>query len=169
MGEEIQVGIEAAKQWPVLLQAVLGSALFSLISYLGQILYKSIVGKLSLYNASLRNENLYRELFQKKLIRTSDRSGKVTLTLMYQGFACLLRGMMFFLIGYLFESIIPLSSIIGTIGLIYYLFKAMLWVEPLWIEPKISNMQVWQRVYEIEIALFGEAKKDTLEKLKELS
>lgn len=169
MISEIQLTIEAVKQWPIIVQGAAGSALFAMVSYCGRKITKTLLVKSARYSENIRKENLYRELLQKKYSRVADRGGKVTLIFIYQGLAFALRGLVFFALGQMWQPVFPLSSSIGALGLLYYLFKAVLWVEPYWIEPKTSDIELWLRVKEIEVALNGKAEDDTLEKIRRLS
>lgn len=168
MAEILQKTFEAVMQWPVIVQGALGSALFALISYVGQRVVKKIVATLAKHNQNLRKENLHRELIHTKFIRMPGRTDRVMIVSMFQASSYIASGLIFLALGWLFEGIVPLSFKIGVLGFLYYVFRAALWLDRLTVEPKATDLQLWTRVKEIETELYGEPKNDTLAKLKEL-
>lgn len=159
---------EAIKQWPVILQGVAGSALFAAISYLGKALTKRAIAYLSKANERLRKDNLFRELFHKKYIRLPGMADSIMILSVFQASSFLASGLIFLALGWLFEGFIPLSLKIGLLGFLYYIFRAALWLDRITVESKETDLQIWERVKEIETELHGAPAKDTLEKLKGL-
>lgn len=168
MQEILQQAFEAIKQWPVIVQGALGSALFALLSYFGQMLTRKVVARLAKFNQHLRKDNLYRELFHKKFIRLPGWSDKIMVLSLFQASSYIANGLIFLALGWLFEGVIPLSLKIGLLGFLYYAFRAALWLDRFTVESKETDLQIWTRVKDIEIELYGAAKDDTLAKLKEI-
>jgi hypothetical protein len=159
---------EAIKQWPVLLQGVAGSALFAGLSFLGKVSTKKVVTYLAKANKTLRKDNLFRELFHKKFIRLPEMTDRILILSIFQALSYAASGLIFLAIGWLFDGLIPLSLKIGLLGFLYYIFRAALWLDRLTVESKETDLQIWERVKEIETELDGAPAKDTLEKLKTL-
>ena len=159
---------EAIKQWPVLLQGVAGSALFAALSYLGKAVTKRTIAHISKVNERLRKDNLFRELFHKKFIRLPGMTDTIMILSLFQASSYFASGLIFLALGWLFDGLIPLSLKIGLLGFLYYIFRASLWLDRITVESKETDIQIWERVKEIETELQGAPAKDTLEKLKTL-
>jgi hypothetical protein len=168
MPEILHQSFEAVTQWPVIVQGALGSALFALISYIGQLLVKRLVVTLAQFNQNLREENLHRELIHTKHILNSEFTDRVMLVSVFQASNYVVSGLIFLGLGWLFDGIVPLSFKIGVLGFLYFTFRAILWLERFNVVSKKTDLQIWSRVKEIETELFGKPENDTLEKLNEL-
>lgn len=168
MADLLRQIFDAITQWPVIAQGVAGSALFAVLSYVGQKLAKNALSSLSKLNQNLRKENLYRELIHRKHLREAGRLNSVLLVSIYQAFGYLARGLIFLALGWFFEGVVPLSLKVGALGFLFYAFRAVLWIDSFTVESKESDLQVWRRIRDVEIEMNGAADEDTLAKLKEL-
>ena len=168
MSDLLKQTFDAITQWPVVAQGAMGSALFAALSYLGQKLARKAFSSFAQFNKNFRKENLYRELIHKKHLQEPDRLQSVILVSVYQAFGYVARGLIFLALGWLFEGIIPLALKIGALGFLFYVFRAVLWVDRFTVDSKESDLQTWRRIREIEIEMNGAPDEDTVAKLKEL-
>jgi hypothetical protein len=152
----------------VIIQGALGSALFWLILIIGQHLFNLIGSKFSFINKKYKTEILYIEYIQKKLTR-GKRGHEMVSTCTYQALSYLLRGLVFLGLGFILSNFVPLSNLIGGLGFLFYLFRALGWLKPFYVGEKETELQRWSRIEEIEKELFGLVKDDTKEKLVELT
>lgn len=152
----------------VVIQGALGSAFFWLILVFGQRLFNLIGSKISFLSAEYKTEYLYIEYIQKKLFRGSNSHEMISVCT-YQALSYLLRGLVFLGLGFILSNLIPLSSSIGGIGFLFYLFRALGWLKPFYVGEKEAELDRWNRIEEIEKQLFGLVKDDTKQKLSELT
>jgi hypothetical protein len=103
-----------------------------------------------------------------KLVRQPGKQDSVLILAIFQAFSFICEGLIFITLGLFMKEIIPIFFLIGVLGFLYYLFRAILWLERVKVENKHTELHTWNRIKEIEIELYGKSNKDTIEKIDEL-
>ena len=163
--------INAISDWPVILQGVIGSAIFWLILELPKLVSKSLSQMLGFVSKRIEKEGLLREWLYRKF---TSRNGFINIT---QGYLITFDHVLRYLItGLLFACIAILVAGIGKLvfsiilaATIYYLLRALAWLTPKkeWMGDSLSDH--WKRVAELEKAFFGKIDEETQEYLDKYS
>jgi hypothetical protein len=150
---------------PPIVQGAIGSALFWLVLVLSQ----KAIGGFAKFEGVAKKESLWRELIHEKWLRQRLPIMHLVLTVcQYQALSFLTRGAILLGLGLLLTPVSQLFLAIGAAGFLYYAYRALRWLKPFTVEPKESDLQVWQRVAEVETQLFGAAESDTLQRIESL-
>ncbi|WP_421347587.1 hypothetical protein [Aeromonas veronii] len=117
--------LEAVKDWPVIVQGALGSALFSLIIFGGQAATKYITVKYSFHSKRSRYTWLVNRSAQLRAnMAASDAEfSAYAIIMLYRASRYLFRALMWLSLGLLLEVFFQPAAVIGFAGCIYYLFK----------------------------------------------
>jgi hypothetical protein len=119
--------VTAVTDWPVLLQAVIGSAIFWLVLLVGQKLAVRISAKYSVSSKKRRKDFLIEQRLKYFYKTTTDNTIRsvVVSALTYRAFRNSLRAAIWLILGLLGGSLISVLAVIGFLGALYYLFAAM--------------------------------------------
>ncbi|HDY7531198.1 TPA: hypothetical protein RQJ59_004557 [Vibrio vulnificus] len=119
--------LETITAWPVIVQGALGSALFALISYIGQAVVKFTYAKWAIYS-KYSNEVLASQkagLIDSYLNKNTQKTASILSIMMFSSLHYLMKAILFVAFGLIADSALPVFGVVGyTIGFIY-LFKAM--------------------------------------------
>ena len=122
----------AIKDWPVILQGALGSAAFWVFLMSGQKLIE--IGHSSTISllAGARKSALINERIRlSTLTATGIHKPLHSSMLIYRMSRHLLKALIWMVLGNIFDSLIGVFAIIGYLGALYYLFKALDVVKPI--------------------------------------
>lgn len=116
--------------WPLIVQGALGSGLFWLILLVGQKVSSKIADSFSSYSSKAKEEQLniqWQKYSGLKAHCDGDKqlSTNFQVGLLYQASRPFFTGLIWFSLGLIFNSIIPILGIVGYLGFIYYLFKSL--------------------------------------------
>lgn len=125
--------IDAVTAWPVIVQGVLGSAIFWLILLAGQFATKYFIEVFSKHSKNSKKSRLINELCKLEgFSGNSDANSAFNITtLVYRSLRPFYKGLMWLCLGLTFQSILPIGNIIGLVGCLFYLLKAYEAVSPL--------------------------------------
>jgi hypothetical protein len=118
--------IDQILQWPVILQGVLGSALFSVILAIGGFLLRRFRTGWHGFSRRRRLDSLQAEAMRYQALLSEDASNMtVTLVgLMYEALPKIIRALVMICLGLIFGSIVPVFGIVGFAIALFYLFSA---------------------------------------------
>jgi len=147
--------IEIVKEWPVIVQGALGSALFWLILLLAQKVFDLSSIYFSGYSKEQRiswlvSRDAKHEAFGGTI--DSSQAAYATSTLIYRSLRPVYRGFLWLGLGLVISPFIELGLTIGGIGLIYFFLKAYEVVSP--ISSDENTPEEWQKVQQ-ELADLG--------------
>lgn len=113
--------------WPVIVQGALGSALFAALFFIGRLISKSLHGlfKKVLYQRAKHTQSLHEVRTKVIKASTSERKIQWMALLIYLILGHIIRAFIWFIFGSITSSIIPVFSVIGYLGALYYLFNAL--------------------------------------------
>ena len=120
--------IAAIQDWPVLMQAAIGSGLFWLLLVVGQWLTTSLSTQFSNLSKQRRKSVLLTEIIKLRALKTSlDEvlGGSYASILWYRASRRVVMGLIWLTLGLIFGSIVDVLGIVGFIGCLYYLFSAL--------------------------------------------
>jgi len=142
----LQEFLNAIKDWPVIIQGALGSALFALILFVLQKVYAYANHQIAL----LSKKSRIRELTNERLkIGMSIGQGKdkalFASPMLYRMSRPFLKSLIWLVLGLLFSELFDILSVVGYLGSIYYLLNALDVVAPYECE---GNLKI--RLKEIE-------------------
>lgn len=133
--------ILVVKDWPVIVQGVIGSALFWLILLIGQHFSNFVSASYSRHSKQARLSWLTNRKAQ--LMGDASRSdaefATYALILLYRASRHLFKGLMWLAMGLVFQSVFMPAGIIGFIGCLYYLLKGSEIVGPILSETGTPN------------------------------
>lgn len=152
-------------EWPLIIQGALGSALFWLLLQIFSYLIKFTARQLGIFKFRTKRERKLREYIYHKYTNSDG------LFYFAQGYFLsfklalefILQGILFFLMGFLLSFIYETYLIVGIIGAIYYIIRALSWTMPYDRDVFSSGIERWKKIADLENDLWGEPKKDTLE------
>lgn len=157
--------IDAIKQWPVIVQGALGSALFWLILVLAQKLVK-----LSAEHFSRRNESqriswlISRDAKHEAFGGATDyaHASFAVSSLVYRSLRPVYRGFLWLGLGLIASSISEIGLAVGGMGLVYYFLKAYEVVSP--ISPEENTKEAHRKVREelVNLGVYPEAVLDNV-------
>ena len=118
--------ITIVENWPVIIQGALGSALFAITLFVFQKTYKFVSHKVS----SLSKKSRISELNTEKLklatcVFKGQEKAIIAAPILYRMSRPLIKALLWLVLGMMFGQIISVFTIIGYIGCIYYLVKAL--------------------------------------------
>jgi len=155
--------IDAISNWPVILQGVIGSAIFWLILEMLKLATKWLPQTLGYVSKRVEKEILLREWIYRKF---TSRNGFINniqgyLITFDHVFRYLITGLLFACIGILVAGAGKLVFGIILAATIYYLLRALAWLTPKkeWMGDTLSNH--WKRVATLEKMFFGKLDEDT--------
>ncbi|MCQ4310965.1 hypothetical protein NAV33_03495 [Pseudomonas stutzeri] len=125
--------IEAITDWPVIAQAVFGSALFWIIIQSGQKVTEKISQSLSKSSREMRISWLVSQQAKYVAATTTD-TDMLTIkmsVLIYRSLRQLVKAFIWLTLGLALNSIAGLSGIIGFMGCLYHLFRAYEIISPI--------------------------------------
>ncbi len=158
-------------EWPIIVQGALGSAIFWMILRLFSYLSNLAAKQIGLFKLKSKHDKYLREYIYQKY---TSSSGLFYYTQGYflsfkKALEFLLQGILFLLFGFLLSFLHKVYLIVGLIGAIYYAFKSLSWILPYETNEFSSNLERWERIAQLEKILFGKAREDTLNFIKEFS
>lgn len=112
--------------WPIIVQSIVGSAIFWIIAYLGQILSKKLSIFFSRQSKTLKLTRSRNELAKYLSEDSKDYSQKnffASITI-FRSLRPFYKALIWLTLGLIFSSFIAVFGIIGYVGCLYYLFKA---------------------------------------------
>lgn len=125
--------LTAVKDWPVIVQGALGSALFALTLYLGQKLFHYASEHFVALSSNRRKKQLRHKIVRLNVYLAKDyaeRSYYTSLTWI-RASRELARALLWLALGLITGSIFGVLSIVGYLGCIYYLFATLNVVGPM--------------------------------------
>ena len=140
--------IEAIKDWPVIVQGALGSALFWLISLIAQRAVAVGVEKISNHSNNERlswlvSRNAKHEAFGGT--QDSAKAAYATSSLIYRSLRPVYKGVTWLGLGLIASAFTPIGLAIGGVGLTYYFLKAYDVVSPISFEE--NTQEEWDKVH----------------------
>jgi hypothetical protein len=119
--------VEAIKAWPVIVQGALGSALFWLILLVGQKLATRLASWQSTRSKRARRNWLVNERAKclAGLAPSAETFATYATILLYRASRPLCRSLLWLVLGLAFEALFFPAGLVGYIGALYYLFKAI--------------------------------------------
>lgn len=125
--------INAVKEWPIIIQGALGSALFWLILLCGQFITSKITSTYSYHSKRARLSQLIsaRNKYLADITTSDTVHISCVVVLLYRTSRHLFRSLMWLVMGLIFQSFFMPAGIIGFCGSLYYLFKAYEIVSPI--------------------------------------
>ncbi len=141
--------IEIVKEWPVIIQGAMGSALFWLVLLLAQKFFELSSKYFSRRSKEQRISWLVSRDAKHEAFGGADdyaQSAYATSTLIYRSLRPVYRGFLWLGLGLVVYPFTDIGLAIGGIGLIYYFLKAYEVVSPLNIEE--NTPEEWQKVEE---------------------
>ncbi|MEV3815792.1 hypothetical protein RI537_06625 [Aeromonas salmonicida] len=138
--------INAVTAWPIIIQGALGSGAFWLLLLIGQWLTSKAGKSTSHFLAKSRKSALINEQTRLLALKCEGHEkAHFASMLLYRMSRPLLIALICMMFGHVFSTFINVFSIIGYIGAIYYLFKALGIVNPIKYDGNIDD-----RVHEIQ-------------------
>lgn len=119
--------IEALRDWNIILQGAIGSALFYLFLKVGQKTTSYFLDNYKSFSKKTRIRQLREKIFRYSAINTKDiheRTYYATI-LWYRASRHFIKGMIWMTLGLAFSFLLPVLGIVGFIGTLYYLFLAL--------------------------------------------
>jgi hypothetical protein len=163
--------LKAASDWPVIIQGVIGSAIFWFLLELLKFITRFLSALLGKASKHYEVEILLREWIWRRFL---SRNGYINIA---QGYLMTFEYVFRYLItGLLFGCVAILVAGSGTLvfsiilsATIYYLLRALAWLTPRreWSGNSLSDH--WKRVAQLEQQLFGELDESTQEYLEKYS
>ena len=155
---------DAVRQWPVIVQGALGSALFWMVLGILRLVIAKVQQGVRKQTTRVQIDILTREYIFKKYTCHSGlayypQGYFLTFSYVLKFF---LIGMLFFSLALLGGGITPLFLSIGLIGAVYYFLKSLSWLIPDRGWNSQSTLQKWKRIAELEQTLFGKIDEDTV-------
>jgi hypothetical protein len=151
--------IDAIKQWPVIVQGALGSALFWVISVLAQKLMKLSTEHLSRRNKIERiswliSRDTKHEAFGGA--KNYAQASHAVSSLVYRSLRPAYRGFLWLGLGLIASSISEIGVAIGGVGMVYYFLKAYEVVSPIGIEENTKEAQKKVRQELVKLGVYPE-------------
>jgi len=142
--------VQEVLKWPLIIQGAIGSALFWGILSLGQVITSKLIEKASTYSKETRESNLrtkWSKYYGHKAFLNKEKNvvAEVQISLIYASFRNFLKSMVWITLGLLFSKVISVLGVVGFIGGLYYLFKALNIVQKI-----DTNVDVDNKLKEIE-------------------
>jgi hypothetical protein len=125
--------IKAITDWPIIVQAVFGSAIFWALSSLGERSFASVSSRVAQLSSSRKSDRLKDELFRALAYQAAETgvdSMQYSGLLWYRASRYLIKALIFLTLGLISESIFSVFGIAGYIGSLFYLFDALRVVGP---------------------------------------
>ena len=122
--------VKIVSDWPLIIQGALGSGLFWLILLIGQKVSAKLANAFSSYSSKAKEEQLniqWQKYAGLKAHYDGDKqlSTNFQVGLLYQASRSFFTGLIWFALGLIFNSFIPILGIVGYLGFIFYLFKSL--------------------------------------------
>ncbi|HHB1595865.1 TPA: hypothetical protein ACN976_004043 [Vibrio campbellii] len=124
--------IQSVKDWPVIIQGALGSALFWLFLKAADAMLSSANKTYSSFSKKAKRNWIRSEIgkVQAVLAKEQHQASPWLTILIYRCLRDIVRALMWLCLGLLGQSLVPGAGIIGFIGCIHYLFRAYHSVAP---------------------------------------
>ncbi len=134
--------------WPVIVQGAVGSALFSLILYLGQKTFVFVPRLASKVTVGRRRSYLHTRLLRLHSASRDDLLGQAAFAsaLCYRALRDLFKALIWLTLGLLFTNFVGVWGVVGYLGCLYYLFFALEVVKPITVE----GSEIQTRIQEIK-------------------
>ena len=130
--------LAAIKDWPVIVQGALGSALFALTFKVAQRALSWILSISSTASGKRRLSYLLTIKLRLEAVSTKDHISRTFYTTMlwHRASRDVIRGLIWLTLGLVTSSFVSVFGIIGYLGCLYYLFFALEVVKPVALEGK---------------------------------
>jgi hypothetical protein len=138
--------IDAVKDWPVIVQGTLGSALFWLILVCSQFINSRIAEIYSKHSRAARLSWLISAQAKYASEENDIETIMSMTTLVYRSSRYLYKALLWLVLGLIFESFLLPADIIGFCGCLYYLLKAYEVVSP--IEAHENTEEILKKINE---------------------
>jgi hypothetical protein len=126
--------IVAITDWPVLVQALLGSALFSFLVFVGQKVTRVASVRIAQISLRSRRAKIFNDLLRHRAFSTGGdfQAGAAFATaLVFRATRPFLKGCVWLAMGFIFESALGVLGIVGFLGFIFYMFATYNIVGPM--------------------------------------
>ena len=118
--------VTVINDWPVIVQGALGSALFAFALWFGQKLYTWFNNKLSKFSRNNRKSSLITEMVKINLKLTTGKERHIFAPiLLYRMSRPFIKAIIWLVLGLITGNLFEALSVVGYIGSIYYLLKAL--------------------------------------------
>lgn len=130
----------AVKDWPVIVQGALGSALFSLIIIAGQRATTYLSNHINSVSKNRKRDRLNTQLTRLEALNSSDnaQSAFYAALLWIRASRSVIKALMWLTLGFAFGSFLNVLGVVGFLGCFYYLFKVLEVVKPITDEGDIT-------------------------------
>lgn len=145
------------KDWPVIIQGALGSALFYIVIIAGQKTTAFISTRITNASKSRKVAQLKNELVRLHALASSgkDEGAFFVSMLLLRASRYLIKALLWLTLGFIFSSFLEVLGVVGFLGCFYYLFSTLEVVKPISYKDK---GEIAKRIQEIQ---------DQLQALKE--
>ncbi|MBV4493094.1 hypothetical protein [Pseudomonas oryzicola] len=125
--------IASIQDFPVIVQGAMGSALFALLTYMGQRIAAYCFDSFRANSKKTRIRQLKEQLVRLRALRAEDDAEKAYYTslLWLRASRHIVKALIWITFGLAFESVAGTFSAVGYIGAFYYLFLALNIVKPI--------------------------------------
>ena len=139
--------LSVVKDWPVIVQGALGSALFSALILIGQRSTAYLSGHVTSASKQRKFNRLKNELVRlNALSSTGNDAGAFFAALLWlRASRPLIKALMWLTLGLIFNSFLSVLGVVGFLGCFYYLFPAFEVVKPI-----VYEGDVVARIQEIQ-------------------
>jgi len=119
--------IATVTNWPVIIQGALGSALFTLLFFLGKVISKRTFFVIEMFSNHQEEskQSLYKIRLRAIKSETPEKKSMWLHLLIYKILGNVVRAFIWLIFGSISSSIIPVFGIIGYLGALYYLFNTL--------------------------------------------
>lgn len=152
-------------EWPAIVQGALGAALFWLVLLIGQKLVDIFTKGATAFSSKWKTHSLSREYVARRyFVELEDGAYGFSLCI-YQCLQYVIRGIILLLLGYISSSFIPIFGWVGFVGGLYFLLRGAWWVTSF--EDKLTRLQHWERVAELEVKMASRVSDHTKARIAE--
>lgn len=123
--------LNAIKDWPVIFQGALGSALFAFSLFMGQKLFSAVSHHIASLSRKSRIDELRAEKLKLGLYATPGKDKALfAASLVYRMFRPFIKSLIWLVFGLLSKEVTDILSWVGYAGSLYYLLSALDVVSP---------------------------------------
>lgn len=142
--------LNAIKEWPVIVQGALGSALFWGVSFVTQLAIEKGQKSTSAFTKKSKRRALRNERLRLSALKAKSESSKANYAtyLIYTMSRPLITGLIWMVLGNIFATFMGVFSTIGYVGAFYYFLSALNIIKPIKYEGDIDD-----RLEEIKVKL----------------
>lgn len=148
--------IKAVTDWPVLIQGMIGSALFWLVLVVGQRVVSVATAKYSSKSKARHRSFLMEQRlkYAYKLAKDNETRAAIFSGLLYRASRNALRGCVWIALGLAASTILPVFGVVGFVGALFYFFEALNTVTAV---PEMANAEDKVKQLTEEIESLGKA------------